>query len=249
MNGLNPESVIPDFLPSPPVSLEIACANERVPVLVPREETWRVKKIFLENEYSIPPILLHDQMLVVDLGANGGLFAVYAKLKFAHSAVIHCFEPCPAAVNLLRQNLAPFEGTHVHPIAVSNHDGEATLYLHGKNSGQNSIKQFIQAEYPFRIPVVVRDAGRVFDELGLREIDVLKIDTEGSELDILESLGPRLNKVRCILAEYHSRSHRRLIDALLTDFELFEIRPWPSLAGGVVKYLRPNLIAPRGNQS
>jgi FkbM family methyltransferase len=48
------------------------------------------------------------------------------------------------------------------------------------------------------------DAGRQYDALGLPHLDVLKIDTEGCELEILESMGKCLDMVDYVLLEYHS---------------------------------------------
>jgi hypothetical protein len=94
------------------------------------------------------------------------------------------------------------------------------------------------------VSVTVRDAGRVWDELGLTEVDILKLDAEGSEVAILESLGPRLSKVRFVLAEFHCRQDRRRIDALLAGFELFGMKFY-SVDVGVVKYARADLLKGR----
>jgi hypothetical protein len=105
----------------------------------------------------------------------------------------------------------------------------------------NSLKNHNPAQFTHRTSVRVRDAGEVFDTLGLDEVDILKIDTEGSEVEILESLGPRLRKVRFVFAEYHSQVDRRRIDHLLADFALFGLCPH-SVSLGVVKYVRSDLV-------
>jgi hypothetical protein len=38
---------------------------------------------------------------------------------------------------------------------------------------------------------------------GLRTVDILKLDVEGSELDVLEGMGERLPDVRIIVGELH----------------------------------------------
>jgi hypothetical protein len=92
-----------------------------------------------------------------------------------------------------------------------------------------------------RLAVEVREAGRVWDELGPTEVDVLKIDAEGSEVPILESLGPRVSAARAVLVEFHSRQDRRRLDALLGGHDLFGA----AITGpdrGVLKYLRSDLV-------
>ena len=92
--------------------------------------------------------------------------------------------------------------------------------------------------------MTVRDAGRVWDELGLSEVDILKLDAEGSEVEVLQALGPRLASVRVVLAEFHRRQDRRRLDALLSGFELFGVK-LHSVDVGVVKYVRADLLRGR----
>jgi hypothetical protein len=55
------------------------------------------------------------------------------------------------------------------------------------------------------------------DEQKLDRISVLKIDTEGAEMAILEDLRPRLANIDAIYVEYHSEDDRRAIDAMLGE--------------------------------
>lgn len=72
----------------------------------------------------------------------------------------------------------------------------------------------------------------------------MKIDTEGCEVEILESLGPRLAMIDYVLVEYHNEADRRRIDQLLCDFHVYGSRAVrPRL--GTVRYAHERLmIAP-----
>lgn len=105
----------------------------------------------------------------------------------------------------------------------------------------NSIRSELVPEPAGHVPVPIRDAGAMWDELGLDEVDILKVDAEGCEVEILESLGPRLKRVRIVLAEFHSMADRRRIDALLAGHEQFAAS-FHSIRIGVVKYIRADLI-------
>ena len=78
-------------------------------------------------------------------------------------------------------------------------------------------------------------------QIGISYMDVLKIDTEGSEVEILESLRPFLPYVGILMVEFHSEKDRRSIDALLETHVLFDanIRQ-PDL--GIVKYINARVI-------
>ena len=73
----------------------------------------------------------------------------------------------------------------------------------------------------------------------LPKAHIVKIDTAGSEVDILERLGSFDYDV--ILLEFHSEENRRKIDALLGDFFLVggEVR---HLHRGTLKYMHRNLF-------
>jgi len=80
------------------------------------------------------------------------------------------------------------------------------------------------------------------EHIGISYIDVLKIDTEGSEVEILESLRPYLPYVGILMIEFHSEKDRRNIDALLETHVLFNANICqPNL--GIVKYINSRIIS------
>ncbi len=67
-----------------------------------------------------------------------------------------------------------------------------------------------------RIAIPLRDAFFVFQEMFQgRDIDILKLDTEGCELPILTRTRSFLEKTRIVYIEFHSEGDRRDIDDLL----------------------------------
>jgi len=218
------------------VDVEVDVGGRACTIRLPRDEVFRVQEVFERGEYAVPEAVREWARVVVDVGANVGTFALYAKLAIRPDAVVHCFEPSPASVALLRRNVAPFDDVHVHAVALSDADGEADLHLCADNSGQHSLKRH-PALHAEAVRVPVRDADAAFDAAGIDRVDVLKIDTEGSELEILRSLGPRLDRVNLVVAEYHAEEDRRAIDALLDDFCLVAAAV-AAPGRGILKYAR-----------
>lgn len=90
------------------------------------------------------------------------------------------------------------------------------LHLDDLDSGQNSVVHGADAGRVERVPL--RAAGAVAAEMGEDPIDVLKVDVEGCEVQVLESLGPeRLARVKVLHVEYDHRSARRRIEDLLRE--------------------------------
>ncbi|MGX7947803.1 FkbM family methyltransferase [Oleidesulfovibrio alaskensis] len=210
----------PDMLPQ---FTQVTCRYREhvLRLTVPAGESFLAGDIFLRNEYPLTGLKgVFRKPVIVDVGANVGLFALYMHLNIK-GAVIHCFEPSAALCGALRRNLAGCPEVRLHAVALSDHDGRELFNLNTRKAGQSSLHSVTgpQGEGWVREHVDVRHAGRAFDELGIDHADILKIDTEGSEPEILESLGPRLDGVKHLYIEYHSLRDLARIRALLSGFE------------------------------
>jgi FkbM family methyltransferase len=228
------------ILPSPVVKTEINTNNRRCVVQIPGQEMFRIASIFEQKEYAVMDKRRRDGIFnVFDVGANIGLFALWVHDRHPHSK-IYCFEPSPATQMLLEENVGELSEMVICEYGLYNRDIQTPMYIHQYNTGQNSIR-FNGRNHNGTVDVQVMDAGRQFDALGLSHLDILKIDTEGCEVEILESMGERLDNVDYILLEYHSEKDRRAIDGLLRRFHLFGARS--DVAGiGTVKYVHPSLV-------
>ena len=88
--------------PSKIAQVAVQIGGEKYIVAIPIGETWRARQVFERGEYGrLPAGVLRTPPVVVDVGANVGTFAVYAKLAYHRGAAVHCFEPYPPAVGLL----------------------------------------------------------------------------------------------------------------------------------------------------
>jgi FkbM family methyltransferase len=230
----------PPIIPSKIIQTELMANNRRYDVQIPEQEVFRIKSIFEHKEYAVPEKRRGTgRFTVFDVGANVGLFSLSVHAIHPQSR-IYCFEPSPLAQTLLDANVGDFPEMVICKYGLFNRDMETTLHVHRYNTGQNSIR-FAGRHHAGDVSVQVVDAGRQFDALGLSHLDILKIDTEGCEVEILKSMGERLDKVDYVLAEYHTEKDRRTIDELLKPFHLFgSSAVMPGV--GTVKYAHPALI-------
>ena len=134
---------------------------------------------------------------------------------------------------MLKKNLAPVEGKSVslYNFAVGNPE-LTRLHLGRNNCGEASFYGIGEQATAF-VEVETKPPSV------LPKAHIVKIDTEGSEMDILERLGSFDHDV--ILLEYHSEANRRKIDALLGDFFLVggEVRHFHR---GTLKYMHRHLF-------
>jgi FkbM family methyltransferase len=226
--------------PSPVIQVQQQWPDGNRIVRIPANEVFRIRSIFDDHDYGIPPQYMPTGPLtVVDIGANVGLFALYMK-RVRTQSEIYCFEPVPATLELLKKNIGSDPRVHLYPYALSNREQTSQIHLHPLNSGENSLKA--DGNKPVEtIRVVVKDAAAALRQIGLSYIDILKIDTEGCEVEILESLQPYLPYVGIVMVEYHSEKDRRSIDHRLETHLLFDANICnPRL--GIVKYINARLV-------
>ena len=85
-------------------------------------------------------------------------------------------------------------------------------------------------------------ASQFLSERGIEGIDILKIDTEGCEVPILQSLGRYLPEVKVLYIEYHSERDRRIIDAMLAETHVLWKGQVRFAYRGEFCYLRRDLV-------
>lgn len=174
-----------------------------------------IKEIWEEQSYqNLRDVGAND--LVFDIGANQGIFALYAASK---GAKVYAVEPDPANFAILQNNIA-INGLNekIIPIncAVASEAGSLTLYIPERNgqtlTGLITTTKEISKQYLDMGITALRELqiealrlSDLFDKYKIQTIDLLKIDCEGAELDILSGGGPaEFRRVRHIIMETHS---------------------------------------------
>ncbi len=138
-----------------------------------------------EDELAIFAKVVAGRRSFVDIGANVGIYTLIAAQNMARDGKIVAFEPAPDTSEKLVKNIAlnQIGGATVLRQAVG--EAEATLRLHvvaAHNVGCNSLSDALGEDVKgggFDVPVTTLHAA--LGKLGVRRIDVLKIDVEGFE--------------------------------------------------------------------
>lgn len=189
------------------------------------EETAVIhKELFLDHEYMRDGIVLRDGDCLFDVGANIGLFTIYANRPLTR-LVTYAFEPMAPTYSVLLANLRLHRLGRVRALqyglgARCEAAKEFTYYLNmpGNSTtrpetkgvhrlGMRAKHTESQIELAFeseRVNAQVRTLSSVIDEYNVRAIDLLKIDVEGAELDVLAGVEARhWGMIRQIVLEVH----------------------------------------------
>jgi FkbM family methyltransferase len=154
------------------------------------------REIWQDNAYRYTP---EPNQIVVDAGANVGLFTVWAAM---HGALVYAYEPCRASYEDLLRNvvLNHVEGrVFAHNFGLWSVTDRLTLWHLDSDSGGHSLLEPSRKHGEDVLCVNVDDALRT-----LRRIDFLKLDTEGAEYEILQYASPEtLKKIQAFAVEWH----------------------------------------------
>ncbi len=158
------------------------------------------------EDYFIP--VPFEPATILDIGANIGAFTQRAHKQWP-LACIFCYEPMPFNIVHLRRNVPA--GATIISAAVREHSGVDEIYI-GDNFVTGGFVQFgRQSQHKFLVECIAAKE--------LPPCELVKIDTEGCEVEILKNLP--LQNTRAIFLEHHSRSDAETIKLMLDrDFKL-----------------------------
>ena len=161
----------------------------------------------IKKEFSsVSSLLSKSPSLCVDIGGNKGLYTEEILRNFPLCKVV-IFEPSISNSNLLHSKFSENANVTIEQKAVSNIDGEATLYSDSDGSvlaslTKRRLEHFdIAFEHSEKI-AVIRFEDYWKSELGSENIDLVKLDIEGHELDALNGFGEALKFIDVIQFEF-----------------------------------------------
>ncbi len=152
------------------------------------------------NELAFLDSVLKEGMVVVDAGANEGLYSLFASRCVGPSGRVFSFEPSQREFHRLGCNLRlnALENVHAVQAALAEAPGEIALSIaDSSHAGQNTLGKFI-----YQVPLLrtERVSAQTLDafaaESGLTRLDVLKLDVEGAERRVLEGSRKVLRELR-----------------------------------------------------
>jgi len=148
--------------------------------------------IFLDDDYNLARIKTKKILTIVDIGANVGFFSIAARLAFPN-AKIFSYEPNNQLEGYLQDNFIEIN-IELQMNAVGRDSGRIQLH----NCGDSNQSRVVSNKEG---PIEMCSLQSVIEKTG-GQIDLLKMDCEGSEWSILED-SKLLQKINNITFEYH----------------------------------------------
>lgn len=167
--------------------------------------------IFCRCEYAVLP----EDEVVVDVGANIGLFSLHAAIR-APGARIVALEPFPATRDrmtdtIVRNHLA--SRVKMLPYALA---GATETRRMDDADGPSQSRGMLNTSAETGVEVHATTLARVLESEHIDAVDLLKIDIEGGEHEAIAATPPDvLRRARRIALEYHPNGSKRELFARL----------------------------------
>lgn len=163
----------------------------------PENYTDIILKQINEDRMYDPIFADRDDMVVIDLGANCGLFSLYAADSCSKIIAV---EPTPSTYNVLEEIVKDHTKIKTLQLAVGPHNEMISFFIN-ENSTTNSMLNRNGQETQVQCMTIET---LLFKE-NLDYVDFIKCDIEGSEMQALTdaTLAPIADKVKFWFVEVH----------------------------------------------
>ncbi len=196
-----------------------------------------------QDEYEVSDLRPHQVRTIVDIGAHVGSFTLLCH-EFWPKARIVAVEPHPESFELLQFNTSHIPESQLQLInaAISTKPGKCLLASPVSHSRVSEyvpeIWETMQpkfSDFGIEVPALtVQQLWTRISQVGIDEIDLLKLDCEGAEYIVLPELMAMgmMCKVGWIRGEWHCSPSNPLLAAAMAETHEFHLCPNPPHANG-----------------
>lgn len=175
--------------------------------------------LYGEGPYEVGKVALRPGDVVLDCGANVGMFSAFAARK---GCKVHAFEPMDYTRDTyLSKTAALNPNIKVYPLALGDKEREAEFALDVRNIGGSHEHREGDVEAMPTQAVQMTTVDKAVRKAGLKRVDFIKADIEGAERHMLAGAANTIRKHRPRLAicTYHRPDDPKEIRETILDIE------------------------------
>lgn len=179
-----------------------------------------VAEVFYHKDYEKSFTQVDVGDVIVDIGANVGIFSVYAQ-RF-NPKKVYALEPVPDTFNYLVENTKNYSNVVPINMAVSKNSGKEFITVTTHSGCNTLVKTGLEfAEEVEKVEINTININEFIKQHKITHIDFLKVDCEGGELDLFRTIDKDYltNNIKKIAMEYHSLPIR---EEMLTTLKLHD---------------------------
>lgn len=168
-----------------------------------------VVEVFYHKDYEKSFTQVDVGDVIVDIGANVGVFSVYAQ-RF-NPKKVYALEPVPDTFNYLVENTKNYSNVIPINMAIAENSGKEFITVTTHSGCNVLVKTGLEfADEVEKIEIDTININEFIKQHKITHIDFLKVDCEGGELDLFRTIDRDYltNNIKKIAMEYHSSSIR-----------------------------------------
>lgn len=152
------------------------------------------------ESWLLAQVAAANPKVVVDVGANRGTWSLAATSQLTNAAV-HAFEPIPETFELLDRNLRAQPKVQTRHIALTSSDmGSLTMYRGSHDTLATAVENPLNRGASVDVEALTGDS--YCQREGIDRIDLLKVDTEGHDLAVLQGFDGMLSTGRVDVVQF-----------------------------------------------
>ena len=191
-------------------------------------ESFTFYENIIRRDYLGSGVALGPGSTVLDIGANIGTFSILAASIVGPGGRVLAFEPVTETFERLRENVAlnGLDNVECRCAAIDGKEGTLTLQVSRKSALSTAHMGNRDGVDQNSVTVPCLTLESVLSDRSIGRIHLMKVDCEGSEYKILESLTPevaaRIDQIAMEVHQIPGRNHeglRATLDALGFDVE------------------------------
>ena len=156
---------------------------------------------------------------LIDVGSHKGLYTDLFLRNF-NIKMVYMFEPQKKFYKLIKKKYKNRNKIQIFNNAISDRNTEKKIYINKHDLTSSLSKLDLKNDYlrlkaklfsttPEGMTVKIKKIQTetlfsVLNDRNIQDVDFLKIDTEGHELQVLQGMKDKIKKVRCMLVEFHN---------------------------------------------
>jgi FkbM family methyltransferase len=160
---------------------------------------------------------LHKGWCFIDIGAYVGAYSILGSRKVGEKGIVIAIEPHPKNFMALSWNVKRKKNVVPLRIAIWNQNTYAKLYESSSNA-LHSLVRVGDKQHSIKVLAVTLDTlYNALKQLGVNQIDAIKIDVEGAEIEVLKGCKETLKTTKLIIIEVHNDKYLNKIFYLLKE--------------------------------
>lgn len=160
-----------------------------------RSEIEVIKEMLVQEQYALPGIAAPS--LILDLGSNIGASIAFFHGRYPEARIVG-LEPDPSTFGRLASSVAGLRNVEVHPWAIARRTGPLPF----RQDAQSWGSSLVATAEGGSIEVEAVSLGDLLTRLDLRQVDLLKLDVEGTEWQLFDDPAP-LAAFDTVVGELH----------------------------------------------